>query len=123
MDLSSTAQAPLIEQEQLDSLIDVAGVEGVRSILEAFWRSTDDLSADLERCLSGGECANVARSAHAIKGSAANVGANRLSTAARAVEVHAKNGDLVAAKGAIDRLMVVYRETRAALEKHVSARG
>jgi HPt (histidine-containing phosphotransfer) domain-containing protein len=119
----STAQASLLESDQIDSLLDVAGVDGVRDILAAFWRSTDELSADLSRCVATGECTQAARSAHALKGSAANVGALRLADAARDVEAHSKTGDLVAAKHALEKLASIYRDTRAALESHVDARA
>ncbi len=117
------SRALLLESEQIDSLLDVAGVVGVRDILDAFWRSTDELSADLARCVATGDCFAAARTAHALKGSAANVGAQRLAEAAREVETHTKTGDLVAARDAIVRLAAIYRETRAALERHVDAHG
>jgi len=115
----SKAQASLLESEQIDSLLDVAGVDGVKDILDAFWRSTDDLTADLARCVASGEGAAAARVAHALKGSAANVGALRLSEAARDVENHSKSGDLKAAHLAIERLAVIYSETRVALVRHI----
>lgn len=113
----------LLESEQIDSLLDIAGVDGVRDILAAFWRSTDELSADLARCAETGEAGEAARIAHALKGSAANVGAMRLAEAARDVEALSKTGDHVAARDAIERLAAIYRETRAALERHVDAHG
>lgn len=119
----STAQASLLELEQIDSLLDIAGVDGVRDILEAFWRSTDELSADLARSVVSGDSGQAARTSHALKGSAANVGAMRLAEAARDVETLSKRGDLVAALGAIERLAAIYRETRAAIERHVDAHG
>ncbi|MFN3960705.1 MAG: Hpt domain-containing protein [Parvularculaceae bacterium] len=123
MDLHSAAETPLIESEQIDSLLDAAGVDGVKDILEAFWRSTDQLSADLARCIETGACADAARTAHALKGSAANVGANRLADAARRVEALSKNGDLAGVTSAVDRLAAIYRETRAALDRLLSERA
>lgn len=117
----STAQASLLELEQIDGLLDIAGVDGVKDILDAFWRSTDELSADLARSVEGGESGQAARTAHALKGSAANVGAMRLAEAAREVETLTKSGDLATARAAIERLAAIYRETRAALEQHVDA--
>jgi HPt (histidine-containing phosphotransfer) domain-containing protein len=122
VDLSSALRVSLIESEQIDNLLDAAGVDGVRSILEAFWRSTDKLSAELMRNVSEGEFAEAARAAHALKGSAANVGANRLAEAARIVETLSKSGDIGAAKEALVRLAAIYRETRDALERHMAAR-
>lgn len=123
MDLQSTRQAALIESDQIDGLFDVAGVDGVKDILAAFWRSTDKLSVDLADCVSNGACVEAGRTAHALKGSAANVGASRLADAARTIETCVKNGDLPAAKHALERLAVVYKETREALERLVDARA
>jgi HPt (histidine-containing phosphotransfer) domain-containing protein len=123
VDLSSATKEALIEAEQIDGLLEIAGVDGVKEILDAFWRSTDQLSADLERSVREGEFVAAARTAHALKGSAANVGANRLAEAARIVEVHSRGGDLPEAKEAIERLAAIYRETREALERHISAHG
>ena len=120
---SSTAQGLLLESEQIDSLLDVAGVDGVRDILDAFWRSTDDLSADLARCAETGACADAARAAHALKGSAANVGAQRLSQAARDIEALSKSGDLSAVREALATLAAIYRDTRAELDRHLNARA
>ncbi len=117
----STAQALLLEYEQIDGLLEVAGVDGVKDILGAFWRSTDELAADLARSIEGGEGGQAARTAHALKGSAANVGALRLAEAAREVETLSKSGDFATARAAIERLAAIYRETRAALERHVDA--
>lgn len=118
----STAQAQLIEAEQIDGLLEIAGVDGVKDILDAFWRSTDDLSADLARCVETGACAEAARAAHALKGSAANVGARRLAQAARDVEALSKSGDLGALRSALETLAVIYHETRLELDRRVNAR-
>lgn len=123
MDLASAAKASLIEPEQIDGLLEVAGVDGVKEILDAFWRSTDQLSGDLARSVNDGKFAEAVRTAHALKGSAANVGANRLAEAARIVEARSRNGELSEAKEALERLAAIYRETREALERHLDAHG
>ncbi len=123
MDLSAAAKEALIESEQIDGLLEIAGVDGVKEILDAFWRSTDQLTADLARSVRNGECVAAARTAHALKGSAANVGANRLAEAARIVEVRSRSGELREANEAIERLAAIYRETREALERHIEAHG
>ena len=76
----------LLDREQIDSLVAAAGVDGTWEILDAFRRSTDDLLAKLHVELASGDLAEAARTAHALKGSAANVGALTLSSAARKVE-------------------------------------
>ena len=76
----------------------------------------------MEKLVRAGDFVSAARSAHALKGSAANVGAQRLAEAARDIETHSKRNDLIAATDAVARLAAIYAETRAALEARVAAR-
>ena len=75
-----------LQLEQIDGLIAAAGVEGTREILTAFQRSTVDLLASLQDQLRQEDLRLAAVTAHAVKGSAANVGAKRLADAAAGVE-------------------------------------
>ena len=75
-----------LQLEQIDGLIAAAGVEGTREILTAFQRSTADLLDSLQDQLRQEDLRLAAVTAHAVKGSAANVGAIRLADAASGVE-------------------------------------
>lgn len=110
----------IIDWSQIDGLIEVAGVTGVREILDAFWRSTEELSAALKSQIAAGDFAAAARTAHAIKGSSANVGAQMLADAAREIEVYAKSNELKAPEAALATLSRIYGETRAALEARLT---
>lgn len=110
----------LVDFSQIDALIEVAGAEGVNEILRAFWRSTDELSALLKAQLGGASLADASRTAHAVKGSAANVGANLLSNAAKDIEGCCKAGDAAGAAAALRRLETAYEQTRGALTAHVA---
>ena len=81
-----------LQVDQINGLIAAAGVDGTREIMDTFWRSTTDLLAALKGQVSGQSFADAASSAHAIKGSAANVGAVRLSETASQVEQACKSG-------------------------------
>lgn len=86
-----------IEMEQIDSLISAAGVDGTRAILEAFQRSTTDLLTMLTDGVRGGALEDAYRTAHAVKGSAANVGARMLAETASAIEQACRAGDAATA--------------------------
>ncbi len=88
--------APL-QMEQVESLIAAAGVDGTRAIMDAFQRSTITLLNMLTDGLRGGALDEAYRTAHAVKGSAANVGAQLLADTAAAIEVACKAGDAAAA--------------------------
>ncbi len=78
---------------QIDSLITAAGVDGTRAILEAFQRSTTDLLGLMKEGVSSGALEEASRTAHAIKGSAANVGAQMLADTASAIEKACRAGE------------------------------
>lgn len=79
--------------EQVDGLVAAAGIEGTREILDAFWRSTTTLLETLSSQITQGSLEPAAKTAHAIKGSAANIGAHKLSETATAIEQACKEGN------------------------------
>ena len=107
--------------EQIDTLISAAGVTGMREILDAFWVSTDTLLRDAAAQVHAANFAEAARTAHAIKGSAANIGANGLADAARALEDACHGATKDDALSAVNLSNAVYSATRAALEAHLDA--
>ncbi len=82
----------LLQAEQVDGLVAAAGVEGALAILDAFHRSTVDLLGVMGEDLRQSALSEASRSAHAVKGSAANVGAQALAESASAIEIACKNG-------------------------------
>lgn len=113
----AAGHGPLLDREQIDGLIAAAGVDGTREIIDTFWRSTDQIIAALRAELGAGDLAAAARSAHALKGSALNVGAMRFSCAARGLEDACKTGDAAAAESRLDTALTHYEETVAAFDQ------
>lgn len=120
--MNCTAEhSALIDYSQIDSLIEAAGRRGVDEILAAFWKSTNDLGALLKAQVDAASYAEAARTAHAVKGSAANVGANLLASAAKDVESCCKAEDAGGARAALLKFDAAYTQTRSALIAHVEA--
>lgn len=115
--------AGYVETEQLDGLLEAAGVTGVREILAAFWRSTDGLVAELRAQIARGDQQGAMRSAHALKGSALNVGAVRFADTVRRIEDLCRAGDLSAAAAFATTAEAEYRQTILAFEDRLSAFG
>ncbi len=111
----------LVDYAQIDGLLEAAGRDGVAEILIAFWKSTDQLAEQLRGEIAAGSFVEAARTSHAVKGSAANVGAQLLANAARNVENCCKSQDAAGAVAAIGRLAVIYAQTRKALDARVHA--
>lgn len=110
----------LLDREQIDSLVAAAGVEGARDILDAFHRSTVELLNKLKDELGRGDLGEASRTAHALKGSALNVGALALSNAARVVEDACKTDNVSMAIGQLPGAGEQFNQTVAALESVLS---
>jgi HPt (histidine-containing phosphotransfer) domain-containing protein len=111
----------ILDCEQIDGLVAAAGIAGTLEILDAFWRSSDNLIRALQEQLQRGDLVEASRTAHALKGSSLNVGAMRLSCAARSIEDACRTRD---ANGALKRLENVetqYAETVEAFNAHLAA--
>ncbi|VAW08312.1 hypothetical protein MNBD_ALPHA05-1203 [hydrothermal vent metagenome] len=89
---SANTEVEHLQADQINSLISAAGVDGTREIMDTFWRSTTDLLAALASQIAEQSLPAAAGTAHAIKGSAANVGAVSLAQTASDIEVACKSG-------------------------------
>jgi len=108
-----------LNTKQIDGLISAAGIDNTKEILEAFWRSTENLINQLQSQIAIGDTTSARQSAHAIKGSAANVGALVLQNVAAEIEnsCHDGDDDLLSS---LDLLYVNFDETRREFEKHLT---
>lgn len=111
----------LIDREQFDGLMEAAGKDGVEMIMDAFWRSSDDLIATLARQIQTPAPKDAATTAHSLKGSAANVGAVALADAARELETLCKDDLKSDAAGALANVEARYAETKIAFTDALAA--
>ena len=108
--------------DQVNGLIDAAGVDGAREIVDAFQRSTTDLLSALRERLGASDLAAASTDAHAIKGSAANVGAKRLAQTAARIEHACRDGDAGAAGAALRDAADAYELFTLCFQEHLSRR-
>jgi signal transduction histidine kinase/DNA-binding response OmpR family regulator/HPt (histidine-containing phosphotransfer) domain-containing protein len=102
---------PLLDSETLKSLAAAMGDEGLDSMLLLF---AQDARANLDAIaqgLAGADLAATARFAHAIVSSAGNLGMQRISVLARALENAAKSGGADAAKAEGEKLETAFQLT------------
>ena len=109
-----------LQVEQIDGLVAAAGVDGTRSILDAFWRSTTELLETLKDQVGQETLDLAAQTAHAVKGSAANVGAQRLAAAAFQVEDACRTGEKAAIDAALNAVLEDFEAVRECFEDHLS---
>ncbi|MEM8770589.1 MAG: Hpt domain-containing protein [Pseudomonadota bacterium] len=108
-----------IEFDQINGLIAAAGVDGTREIVDAFWRSTIQLGDALAAQVNEGALDAAAKTAHAIKGSAANIGAARLSDSAAMIEIACRENDAAKAAALVAEFQENFDVLKATLDDHL----
>jgi PAS domain S-box-containing protein len=103
----------VIDPDVVEDLKELLG-PGYPHFLDLFENKTAELMQKMEQAVSGGDAKALASAAHALKGSAGNLGAVSLVSVAQRIEQRGESGDL----HAIDRLVDQARRThRAVLEQ------
>ena len=106
---------PLVDWRRLEN--ETFGEPGfLAEVLSMFFSEADRQIAVLEGALLSGSVKDALRAAHAIKGAAANIGADQLRVLASELEAVVRSGGLEFAKPLLDRLRDAQVATRAALE-------
>ena len=109
-----------LQREQVDGLVAAAGVDGAREILNAFRRSTTELLGSLSAQVKRNAFDLAADTAHAVKGSAANIGAQRLSETAAYFEDACKRSDAAGVADALNDMNQQFVAACNAFEEHLS---
>ncbi len=112
--------APLINTAQIDGIVAAAGAAGAMEIMNAFWRTALQLIEQIESCVAAGDFSTAAAAGHALKGSAANVGAEALCKATRVLEEACRDGDAGAFGDGLANARRVYAETEDAFARHLA---
>lgn len=116
----STEKAGHLQVDQVDGLIAAAGVDGAREILEAFRRSTADLLENMAVQIGKDDFGAAAATAHAVKGSAANVGASRLAQSAAQLESACKQSTDDNVRDLLDAVRKDFESARRCFEEHLA---
>jgi CheY-like chemotaxis protein len=85
--------------------LDPDGNDRLLSRLIALYRDdSSQLLADIDNAMKAGDSESVARAAHTLKSSSANLGATNVAAIARHIEHSARNGDLSDLPGSVTKL-------------------
>ncbi|MCW5549844.1 MAG: Hpt domain-containing protein, partial [Opitutaceae bacterium] len=94
---SGMSQLPVIDPQALDNLRALNpgdNDEFLRELIGIFLEDTPKRLTELDTSLTAGDAGTFTRAAHSIKGSAANLGAMQLRTAAEKLEHHSRKEGL-----------------------------
>nr|WP_286208721.1 response regulator [Azospirillum sp. A1-3] len=90
----SEPEPATVNAEKIDELRDALGGDGFALLLETFFSDSPQHLDLLRAAIARGDCAGIEREAHILKGSAANVGFDRLAATAHHLVAAARSGDL-----------------------------
>ncbi len=93
-------------EQYIRNALGITDVATIELLLGSFMNTLNALIADMERCLSTGDCAGICYAAHSLKGCAANVGAESLREIAARLQVAARDGDWRACQVLFDELLL-----------------
>lgn len=116
----ANAEAPLLDKDQLQMLIDASADESLDlfvEILELFEQESVVKLAELRSLRDAGSYDLMGRAAHALAGSSANVGGLEVWKIAKKIENLCKNSHGEEASACIDDLELSYSRTLAALRE------
>lgn len=111
---------PAIDQEAIENLraLDTDGDNAfLREIIGIFLQDTPLRIADLHQSLAAGDITHFSRAAHSLKGSASNLGATHLSSAAARLEQQARHDGLGAVGSHLPIIEAEFAVARAELER------
>jgi HPt (histidine-containing phosphotransfer) domain-containing protein len=103
--------------EELRMLVDLGDAETVREVITVFQRDTETRIQKLREAVAAGDAVQARAQAHAIKGSAGQVGAMDVSDLCRRIEAAALAQDLAAAGGLLPQLDTAFGMVRQAMSR------
>lgn len=103
--------------EELRMLVDLGDAETVREVLVVFQRDTAIRIQKIRAAIAAADAPQVRAEAHAIKGSAGQVGAMDVSGLCRQIEAAALKQDLGSATGLLPQLDAAFQAVRAAMSR------
>ncbi len=106
--------------DQFRELDPTGGLSLVRQIMQVYLDTTPDSLRQVEQAVAARDADALRRSAHFLKSSAANVGAEQLSELFRRLEVLGRENQLALAKPLLDQTLKAYQEATAEIRALVA---
>lgn len=110
---------PLVDNNKVESIISLADgdIEFLRELLRLFTDRSPTLIEDMSSALHENNLVKLEHSAHALKGTAGNLGAFRMMRLCERVEFNSKDGKISDSSVIISKLRDIYPETHELISK------
>lgn len=114
MELSTSEASEPINWARIDEVSE-GDTEFLRVVVEAFLQDAEQRASEIKAAIGASDPNGLYRTAHQLKGSSANVGADKLSELARALEVLGRRDSTSGASELYSALEIELRRVRARL--------
>ena len=121
--MMSPRDAKVLDPEVIESLRELGGEDDpdlFGELVELFLEDTPNRIQELGRALTGNDASGLEQAAHALKSSAANLGATQLSRIFKEIEAAGREHDLRRAATLVEESNQAYEKVREALRAEVS---
>lgn len=107
----------VLDPERVAMLKELDGGDGslLGALAEEYERDAREQLAAMRGALSGSDAATLERSAHTLKGASANLGADAVADACRALEARGRDGNVAGAETEVDEVERLLEDVYAAL--------
>jgi two-component system, sensor histidine kinase and response regulator len=105
-----------LDRDIIENLRDLGGSEMLSELAQIFFEDTRSNLATLRKALEEGDAQSVERVSHTLKGSAANMGAFRMSALCMKLENTGASGNLLRAPELLEQLEAEFERVRPAFE-------
>jgi HPt (histidine-containing phosphotransfer) domain-containing protein len=111
---------PTLNPDSIQALRDLSpegDSEFLRELIGIYLDDSPKRLAQLEEAIARQDAAMIIRSAHTLKGSSGNFGAEQFAKIAQEIETHAKAGNMAAAAAGMPALKSAFEQVTAALQQ------
>lgn len=114
------AETPVLDRAVLDSLRELTAPgepDVLTEVLQMFLQEVPARIARLRNAWTAGDIQEMYRAAHSLKGSAGNIGAQRLFDVAKQLDERGRAGDLANSAPLVDALAAEYEKVEAEIHR------
>ncbi|MFN8575228.1 MAG: Hpt domain-containing protein [Candidatus Sericytochromatia bacterium] len=107
----------IIDSSVISELKEMGGQEFLSELIEMFLQQSETIMDEIKTHSSSKDALSLSKSAHKLKGSCLNLGAQEMSNLCQNIEYQGKENNLEGIDEKISKLVNVYNETATELKK------
>ncbi|MEM8988071.1 MAG: Hpt domain-containing protein [Pseudomonadota bacterium] len=116
-----SSDAQLFDPSRLEAILEGAGYDSAKLILESFWTTGAELITTMQDACASGMNDDMARAAHSLRGCAANIGADRVSEMTQILETLNLQSEKQTAEVTLEAIKNAFEQTKKTTAAFISS--